>query len=65
MFNFELTLEEANLVLGALGKQPFDSVAALIANIRQQAEPQLERVAAERAAAAEAAEAESAEAVAE
>lgn len=44
MFNFELTLDEANLVLGALGKQPFEVVSALIQNIQQQAQPQLERV---------------------
>ena len=44
MFNFELTLEEANLVLGSLGKQPYDTVAALIMKIKQQAEPQIPRV---------------------
>lgn len=44
MFNFELTLEEANLVLGSLGKQPYDAVAALIMKIKQQAEPQIPRV---------------------
>lgn len=38
---FELTLEEANAVLGALGKLPFDAVAKLITNIQQQAQPQL------------------------
>ena len=47
MFNFQLTLDEANLVLTALGKAPFDQVATLIGNIRQQAQPQLERVQAE------------------
>ena len=44
MFQFELTLDEANLVLAALGKQPFEVVAALIQKIREQAEPQLPRV---------------------
>jgi hypothetical protein len=44
MFQFELTLDEANLVLAALGKAPFEQVAALIGKIKQQAEPQLERV---------------------
>lgn len=60
MFEFKLSLNEANLVLAALGKQPFDQVAALIGNIRKQAEPQLERVQSEMQAeaAAKAAEAE-------
>lgn len=44
MFEFKLTLEEANLVLGALGKQPFETVAKLINNIQSQAQPQIERV---------------------
>ena len=47
MFNFQLTLAEANMILAALGKQPFNDVAAIIGNIRQQAEPQLARVQAE------------------
>lgn len=51
MFEFKLSLNEANLVLAALGKQPFDQVAALIGNIRKQAEPQLERVQSEMQAA--------------
>ena len=44
MFNFELTLDEANLILAALGKQPYDAVAGLIMKIKQQAEPQIPRV---------------------
>lgn len=44
MFEFKLSLEEANLILSALGKAPFEQVAGLIGNIRQQAEPQLARV---------------------
>ena len=47
MFNFELTLDEANLVLACLGKAQFDTVAGLIAKIKEQAQPQLERVQAE------------------
>lgn len=47
MFQFELTLDEANLVLASLGKQPYDSVASLIQKLRGQAQPQLERVQAE------------------
>lgn len=41
MLKFELTLNEANIVLGSLGKQPFDAVASLITKIQQQAQPQL------------------------
>lgn len=59
MLKFELTLNEANLVLGALGKQPFDAVAALINKIQQQAQPQLPAL--EAAAAAEKLVAEAAE----
>lgn len=44
MFNFELTLDEANLILAALGKQQYDAVAGLIMKIKQQAEPQIPRV---------------------
>lgn len=66
MFQFELTLDEANLVLAALGKQPFEVVAPLIGKIKQQAEPQLPRVQAELEAAKKAAEeAKAAEAKAE
>ena len=50
MFKFELTLDEANLVLAALGKAPFDQVANLIGKLKEQAQPQLERVQAEMAA---------------
>ena len=41
MLKFELTLDEANLVLAALGKAPFDQVAGLIGKLREQAQPQL------------------------
>ena len=44
MFEFHLTLDEANLVLAALGKQPFEVVAGLINNIKTQADPQIPRV---------------------
>lgn len=56
MFEFKLSLTETNLVLAALGKQSFDQVAALIGNIRAQAEPQLPRVQQEMEAANAAAE---------
>lgn len=42
MFQFELTLDEANTILAALGKAPFETVAALIGKIKQQAEAQLQ-----------------------
>lgn len=41
IIKFELTLEEANAVMFALGKLPYDQVAALVENLRQQAAPQL------------------------
>lgn len=52
MFEFKLTLDEANAILSALGKQPFEAVADLIKNIHMQAGPQMERVKAELEAAA-------------
>jgi hypothetical protein len=47
MFEIKLSLQEANLILASLAKLPFEQVADLIGNIRQQAEPQLARVEAE------------------
>lgn len=41
MLKFELTLEEANMVLTALGKAPFEAVAGLINKLQQQAQPQM------------------------
>ena len=58
MLKFELTLDEANLILAALGKAPFEQVAGLIGKLREQAQPQLPALeAAQRAAAQEAVEA--------
>ena len=37
----DLTVEEINVIMGVLGRQPFQEVEALIANIRRQALPQL------------------------
>ena len=54
----ELTIAETNVVLGALSKQPFEVVAALINKIQAQGGPQVEAVQAEETAAAEAAKAE-------
>lgn len=38
---FELTDQEANLVMAALAKQPFEMVAGLISKMQQQAQPQI------------------------
>ena len=40
--NLELDLNEVNLVLGALGAQPYSQVSALIAKIQEQAKLQIE-----------------------
>ena len=42
MLNFELTLDEANLILNSLAKAPYEQVAGLIGKLQQQAEPQLQ-----------------------
>jgi len=54
MLKFELTIEEANVILGALGKQPFDTVATIITKLQQQAQPQLPALEAKMKAEAEA-----------
>jgi hypothetical protein len=41
MLKFELTIEEANVILASLGRQPYETVAAIISKIQQQAQPQL------------------------
>ena len=38
---FEVSVEEGNLLIAALAKQPFEAVAGLITKIQQQAQPQL------------------------
>lgn len=38
---FELTFDEANAVMFALGKLPYDQIAGLVEKLRQQAAPQL------------------------
>jgi len=57
MLKFELTLDEANMVLSALGKAPFEAVASLINKLQQQAQPQLPALEAAAKAAADAADA--------
>lgn len=44
---FNLTLEEANLILGALGNLPFNQVSGLIAKLHNQANKQLQALATE------------------
>lgn len=39
---FNLTLDQTNVILAALGKQSFETVAPVIDSIRQQAQPQLQ-----------------------
>ena len=41
MIKFELTVEEANMILRVLGKHPFEEVVSLINKIKQQGEPQV------------------------
>ena len=41
MLEFKLTLEEVNLIGAALGKLPFETVEAIIAKLRSQAQEQM------------------------
>lgn len=41
VIKFELSFEEANAVMFALGKLPYDQIAPLVEKLRQQAAPQL------------------------
>lgn len=56
MLKFELALDEANLILAALSKAPFEQVAGLIGKLREQAQPQLPALEAAQKAAQEAAQ---------
>jgi len=38
---FEVSMEEANLLIAALAKQPFEAVAGLIQKLQQQAQSQM------------------------
>ena len=40
--NVSLSMEQLNVVLIALSKQPYDAVAQLIGEIQQQAQPQVQ-----------------------
>lgn len=39
---FEFTIDEANVILSALGSQPYTSVASVIEKMMQQAKDQIE-----------------------
>jgi hypothetical protein len=41
MIKFELTIEEANIILMALGKAPYEQVAQVITKLQTQAQSQL------------------------
>jgi hypothetical protein len=41
--NFNLTLDETNVILAALGKLPYEAAAPVIDKLRQQAQPQLQQ----------------------
>ena len=53
-----LTLEEVNVVLQALGQLPYAQISPLVEKVRQQAIPQVEKIQAAEAAAAPATPAE-------
>ena len=50
MINLELTLNEINLILQALGQAPYVQVAELVEKIKAQAVPQVEAIPKEEAA---------------
>lgn len=39
--NFSISLDQANIILGALGKAPYEVVAPVIAELQKQAAPQV------------------------
>ena len=41
MLKFEVSMEEANLLIAALAKQPFEAVAGLITKLQGQAQTQM------------------------
>lgn len=41
IFKLELSMAEVNLVLGCLGKQPYESVFTVVSNIQKQAQEQV------------------------
>ena len=53
MIKLELTVEQINIILASLGKQPFEAVAGVINTIQQQGGPQAAALAEAEKAAAE------------
>ena len=47
MIDLTLSIEQVNVIMGMLGRQPYEQVEALIAKIREQAIPQLPKADAE------------------
>lgn len=47
LLRFEMTVEQANQVLSALGKLPYEQVYKLIEQLQQQASHQIQSIAAE------------------
>jgi len=41
ILKFEFTIEQTNLMMAALGRMPYESVAPMIAEIQKQAQAQL------------------------
>lgn len=58
MIKLEFSLNEVNIILGSLGKQPFETVASVISKIQEQGAPQAAALAAAEAEAAKVTEAE-------
>jgi hypothetical protein len=54
MIKLELTVNEVNIILGSLGKQPFEAVASVINKIQEQGAPQAAALAQAEAAAKQA-----------
>jgi LPS sulfotransferase NodH len=44
MIKLDLTIDEVNVVLASLAKQPFEAVATVIQKIQQQAGPQVQEI---------------------
>lgn len=49
MIKLELTVEQINLILASLGKQPYEAVAGVISEIQKQGGPQAAALEAEAA----------------
>ena len=47
MIDLTLSIEQVNVIMGMLGRQPYEQVEGLIAEIRAQAIPQLPKIDAE------------------